>query len=261
MEQAQAPAHHLPPGAWRRVGLALLEAGDLRALRALCLACKDAHRALEPELSDVTAPGRALQAFRSPFLRERLCEPCVTELARALREMRAAPCRRPSSLWVAWGAGAGDAAQTVRRVVEGQRDGDECGVGVGVFDCARDCGALLTFALLRREAASRNGHGRPAPVLLVLLGVTAEAWRHPAVVSWALNHLGYRASVVLVSPPSPADGRPPPPPAFLRHTMDRTLHVRGARVATEAEGLRPPATPLPCGCSGCSGQELQEKQQ
>jgi hypothetical protein len=104
---------YLPPGVWRLIGLALLEADDRLGMRSLCVACKDAYLALEPEFADLFGRPLPHSAFRSEYLVKNVCLPFVTELRRQLGLMHATATRegRCSSLLVV--GGIGDVERTV----------------------------------------------------------------------------------------------------------------------------------------------------
>ena len=214
---------YVPPGIWREIGLACLKANDLCAVYNLCLACKDTHRALEPEFTDLFGKPLPHLAFRSQYIRESLCQPFVSKLKHLLSEMRTS--QRRTSLWVI--GGIGDVVQTMSRVITELESCAELGEDVVrdgvpnqtvVIHCS-ECNVLRRLTKTCRKA-SQDGQ-RMLPIVLVLLGVNAEAWRNTDVISWAINHMCYKASIIFVS-----QSYMKPSPRVLSN-MDKIVRVNG----------------------------------
>lgn len=186
---------YLPPGIWREIGLTLLNANDLGTVHNLCLTCKVVHQALEPEFTDLFGKPLSHLAFRSRHIREYLCQPLVSELRRMLSEMRTS--RHRTSMLIT--GGIGDIEQTLTHVVLEQENKlirDDMLTQTVIMHC-RNCKALQRLTKTRYDASHEMQMMQP--LLLVLLGVDAEAWRNQLLISWAINHMCYNASVVFVS--------------------------------------------------------------
>jgi hypothetical protein len=201
---------YVPPGIWRKIGLALLEANDLCALYNMCMACKDTHRALEPEFTDLFGKPLPHLDFRSQYIRERFCLPFVSKLKCLLSEMHTS--QRNTSLLVF--GGTGDIVQTVLRVID-----EESRVTFPTQTVVMHWpfSALRKLTKTRRHA-SQNGQ-KMLPIMLVLLGLDAEAWRNTYVKSWVMNNRAYKASIMFVSQLRPS-------PMILAN-MDKIVRVNG----------------------------------
>lgn len=195
---------YMPPGIWHQIGMVLLEANDLHALRNLCTACKDAHRALGREFTDLFCKPVPLLAFRSQYIKKILCHPFVSTLKRLLSEMQTSQ-RRTSLLVI---GGTGDVVETVVSLMITEQascaklgdaaDGNMELTQTVVINCnnCNECDELRRLTNARRDA-SRNGI-RMQPIMLVLLGVQGEAWSKGYVRSWGFNYMCYKASIVFI---------------------------------------------------------------
>ena len=237
---------YLPPGVWRQIGWALLDADDWRGMYDLCLACKAIHRALEPEFADLFGPPILHSAFRSRYLREKVCLPFESTLRNLLTEMRTSP--RRTSLLV---GGIGDVEGTVMRLLGPENHATDVVPGDNRVRCTivvqmqRDREAFKKLSRVRHSAAQK-GLLNDKPALFVFLGLTKEEWRTSEYLHvWSVNHTCYKASVVYVNTDSESELVAPP---IVLHNTDGSLHISCTRVSYQAlSGRLMPESSAPAG--------------